>query len=97
MVDALDECSDVEGLLPFITKISKYMRVLVTSRDEKSIRLALEDFPTVRMDVETVETDIRTFVEAKVQKNIANKRLLVGDVSLVDHIITTLSTRADGM
>ncbi len=70
ILDALDECDDVEILLRRIVPLLQccHAKIFVASRREENISLALEDFPRVFIGQEDIETDIRSYVTAEIKK-----------------------------
>ena len=70
ILDALDECDDVDLLLrrmkPFLKQCNA--RVLVVSRKEEIITLALEDYPRVNIEPGDVDADIRHYVRTEIDK-----------------------------
>ena len=70
VVDALDECKDV-GLL--LRRMKSFLeqcnaRILVVSRKEGIITLALEDYPRVNIEPGDVDADICHYVRTEIKK-----------------------------
>ena len=70
VLDALDECDDVDLLLqrmiPFLERCNA--RILVVSRREENITLALEGYPYVDIGHGDVDADIHSYVTAEIGK-----------------------------
>lgn len=70
IIDALDEFSEREGMLDLITEITTYgpteINILVTSRNERDIKTALEDILTEAICIQSakVDADIRLYVRS---------------------------------
>ena len=97
VLDALDECQDVEGLLHAIRELTNGgMRLFVTARPLQTIRDKFHDLPFISMDrmAKEVSADIRLHVTREVD---GNRRLRILEEKLKMEILTTLQTKADGM
>ena len=97
VLDALDECQDVESLLHAIRELTKGgMRLFVTSRPLQIIRDKFHSLPSISMERVTkeVSVDIRLHVTREVD---CDRRLRILEENLKTEILTTLQTKADGM
>ena len=97
VLDALDECQDVENFLHAIRELTNGgMRLFVTSRPLQIIRDKFHDLPSISMDRMTkeVSADIRLHVTREVD---CDRRLRILEENLKTEILTTLQTKADGM
>ena len=70
VLDALDECEDVKLLLRRMKSFSERCnaKVLVVSRREEIITLALEEYPCVEIEPGDIDADIHHYVTAEVKK-----------------------------
>lgn len=104
VLDALDECSSWDGLFEILLEMQGWstsnLRVLVTSRNDISIKEALEDIvsPDRRTCLESdlVDKDIRTYVQGRLAKEKAFKRWQSGS-EIREEIERTLGQRSHGM
>lgn len=80
--DALDECTDQELLMDALSAISSgtfgNIKVLVTSRSERSIEIAVSPFSTsnvcIQLQDAEIEADIRIFVSNSISKESRMKK-----------------------
>ena len=76
LIDALDECGDLENLLYILKALACWRQVqlsiLVTSRRERGIEFSLESTATRQVDLKTaaVDADIEKFVQARLNTDI---------------------------
>jgi hypothetical protein len=76
IIDALDECDDLEILLPQITKLARRVNVFVSSRDHPDIREEFREGEVISMGPEDIAGDVRDFVEAEMKRvSIQNPQL----------------------
>ena len=97
VLDALDECQDVESLLHAIRELTNGgMRLFVTGRPLQIIRDKFHDLPFISMDrmADEVSADIRLHVTREVD---GDRRLRILEEKLKMEILTTLQTKAEGM
>ena len=97
VLDALDECEDIESLLHAIRELTKGgMRLFVTSRPLQIIRDKFHSLPSISMERVTkeVSVDIRLHVTREVD---CDRRLRILEENLKTEILSTLQTKADGM
>ena len=97
VLDALDECQDVESLLHAIRELTNGgMRLFVTSCPLQTIRDRFNDLPSISMDrmEKNVSADIRLHVTTEID---GDRRLRILEENLKTEILTTLQTKADGM
>lgn len=68
VLDALDECGEVEVLLGRLIPLlqSSCNKVFVVSRREGKIILALEEYPSIIIGHEDIECDIHSYVTAEI-------------------------------
>ncbi len=71
VLDALDECSDAEQLLPTLLSLARRgtSRILVTSRREAGVGALLEGVPSLHFGVAEVKEDIRLYIEHRISKS----------------------------
>lgn len=98
VLDALDECNDVENLLRDLRKLTQTggIRLLVTSRPLLIIQDDFRDLPSISMGRMTAEVsaDIKLHVIREVE---GDRRLRVLEEELKREIYVTLQRGADGM
>jgi hypothetical protein len=95
-IDGLDECNDLNSLLPKLSVLRSHIRLLVMSRDRRDIRQAMVKCPSISLGSHTMEQDIRHFVNVEVRKRVASGSLKADDPLKAD-IANTLCTGANGM
>lgn len=97
VIDALDECKDVELLLGALVELQKGgIRIFVTSRPLQVIREIFSGLPSISMDVmqHAVSTDIRLHARRELD---SHRRLRILDSNLKNEIYFTLCNKAGGM
>ncbi|KAI2617477.1 hypothetical protein GGR54DRAFT_208663 [Hypoxylon sp. NC1633] len=99
LVDALDEIENREESLSFFKHASAKMAnvdLLVTSRDEQTIRQSLVGFHNIRIEdqVSKVDRDIAKYIDYKLQVD-SSLQWLHADVK--NHISRSMQTQAAGM
>lgn len=100
VLDALDECSDREPLLAFISSLitSSHpgLRILVTSRRERDIEESLKALTDYSINIQTsiVDQDIRTYVMDRVEKD---TKLRKWPDEVRKEIVSILMDKAGGM
>ena len=96
VVDALDECREVETLLDGLIMSSRDVRVFVTSRPLHNIIQMLSHLPCISMDgmVHELSADILLHVTRELDSRC---RLRTFDGRLKDEIRSKLCAKADGM
>lgn len=96
IIDALDECKDINALLPCLRKIhaQSKVRILATSRDELSIRKGL---PSTHLSISLatvaaneVAADIRKYIVSSLEGTIM-------DDGTRSRVIDVLTSKAQGM
>ena len=99
VIDALDECDERATLFPVLGQISQHASVLVTSRDERDIRMGLAQYmgDLIHMKSEDIADEITTFVVTAVTYRVRVGSLCVGNANLVRDIIRALISGWDGM
>ena len=100
ILDALDECSDLEDLLEFFELASQWdnprLHILVTSRRVRDIEESIESLITKRVSIEgaLVSADIHRLIQDRLQKD---PKLKKWPEKTRTEIEDALMTRADGM
>ena len=97
VVDALDECIDVEGILSALTELRKGgIRLFVTSRPLQIIKDSFSRLRSIDMDMMKYEvsTDVKLHVTRELD---SHRRLRIVDASLKAEIFSVLCDKADGM
>jgi hypothetical protein len=100
VLDALDECTDREGLLTFLRELigskPRDLRILVTSRREKDIedQLSLVVNHNINIQSAIVDSDIRIYVRDRMA---TDTKLKKWPDSVQKEIMTTLMEKAGGM
>jgi hypothetical protein len=107
VIDALDECYEKDRpiiirLLAEVIKCLPCAKVFVTSRKESDIERAFveSNTPTIRIQAENVEADIRSYVESEVRnlrQGYHGKKLFFSNDLLEARVISTLTGKAGGM
>ena len=80
--------------------ISEYVSVLVTSRDERDIRMGMEHhmrYCKTSLPPNDISSEIRDFVPKEVKDCIVKNSLIVRDQGLVQEITRQLALRSAGM
>lgn len=104
VLDALDECSNWDGLFDILYEMQSWgrdtLRVLLTSRKEVDIEEALEDVVApddgICLESRLVDRDIRTYVQERLAKDKSFKRWQ-RDSEIKKEIEGTLGRKANGM
>lgn len=99
VIDALDECNERAKLYPVLEKICQHASVLVTSRDERDIRMGLEQYTRFHIHIQPddVSDEIREFVMTEVRNRLRGGSLCVRNRDLLREITRVLAARSDGM
>ena len=104
IVDALDECIEVEAFMTGLNELrvstasESTARVLFTSRQEVQIERQMAECVTHSLCLtNNVEGDIRRFITDQVQARVSSGKLKFRDPKLQDQIVAALCTGADGM
>lgn len=110
VLDALDECTldQRKDLCEFLLSIADNsststnqgtLKLLVTSRKEPDIEQAFhkKSIPTVEIDAEKVDKDIKIYVKAEIELRLQNRSLRLKNMALKDKILSVLTTKAGGM
>jgi hypothetical protein len=104
VLDALDECSNWDGLFDILHEMQSWgrdtLRILLTSRKEVDIEEALEDVVGpdgwTCLESRLVDKDIRTYVQERLAKDKSFKRWQ-RDSEIKKEIEGTLGRKANGM
>ena len=98
IIDALDECSDIEDLLPHLIGLAAGgdVKLFMTSRKERIIYEALEHIPCISLKDESksLRSDMEKHVSAELK---ARSKLARLPAKLKVKISETLMQKADGM
>ncbi|CZR67760.1 uncharacterized protein PAC_17659 [Phialocephala subalpina] len=105
VIDALDECNAkrrhelLQALDNIIQRSASLVKIFVSSRDDNDIVCHLERSQNIFIKAIHNRADIERYVNVEVEKAIAERRLLCGDVSqsLQEKIRQTLISGAQGM
>lgn len=97
IIDALDECKDVEELLDALVELTKGgLRLLATSRPLQVIRDSLSVLPSISMD--TMKCEVSADINLHVMRVLdSHRRLRLLGTNLKKEIHSVLSQKADGM
>lgn len=99
IVDGLDEITnhraDVTRLLRSVNTEGGHIKTLFASRPEIDISYELEDF--VQISIAAMSSDLKLYVASEIERRTRERKLRIRDLSLKDHIMTTLVNEADGM
>ena len=96
IVDALDECQDIEEALgPFVDAIqhSRACRALFLSRDIPPVREAISGCQSMRMAPESTKPDVDMYLASALQ----HLTVPITDTALRQEVFSRLSRGADGM
>lgn len=100
VIDALDECSDQDLILPLLTALqdASKVKICVTSRREKNIRKSFAKLacPTLEIEAKKVDQDIAVFVDAEIDRRSEEYEGTI-DLALKAKIRTALVTKSNGM
>ena len=97
VIDALDECKDINELLDALIELNKgVVRLFVTSRPLQVIKDSFSGLPSISMDAMkfAVSTDIKLHVTRELD---SHRRLRIVDATLKEEINSVLCKKADGM
>ena len=102
VIDALDECTELEEFVSTLTSVMSgkdaTVRILITSRPDYAVQKSLGDIVAYRISLEhKIQRDIQVFVTGEVNARIAARKIRIRSADLRDHIIHTLSCGAAGM
>jgi hypothetical protein len=99
VVDALDECSEVDGtrarLLALFRTLSNTVNLLVTSRDLTSI--ATDFCETNRLDIYASDGDVRRYIEGRIPREPRLAKHVGGHPTLQDEIAEKIIENVQGM
>jgi hypothetical protein len=102
VIDALDECVDIETREALLTEIAKVqtnvqsnLHLLVTSRPHISIREIFKE--ASRLEIHASNDDIKAYLQGRIETMSRLKRQIVKDPDLGNKIITTILGNAQGM
>ncbi|KAL8884110.1 MAG: hypothetical protein Q9215_007769, partial [Flavoplaca cf. flavocitrina] len=94
IIDAADECSDVDHLLPGLIRLAEKgtVKVVITSRREPNLVNIFKNKPGLGMGPEDVDEDIKSFLEYQVSQS-----EILSDPRVRHRIIRILNIRSKGM
>jgi len=99
VIDALDECEERDSILDSLRKLSvqgRYLKILLSSRDEADIRENLSEFPRMRLETASASLagDIDHYINHRLDHDLGFRWL---KPSFKQVIRERLSTEAQGM
>lgn len=103
VIDALDECSDQDMVLPLIAALvqscSTKIKICITSRREQYIlhSFAKLKCPTLEIEAKKVDLDIAIFVDSEIDRRSVDYEYGVIDLALKAKIKMALVTQSNGM
>ncbi|KAF8556663.1 ankyrin [Imleria badia] len=97
VIDALDECKDIEGLLDAILMLNQgEMRLFVISRPLQVIKDSFSGLTW--LSLENVSREVSADIHLHVMREVdSHRRLRIADAALKEEIIRTLCNKARGM
>ena len=97
VIDALDECTDVEGLLEALKELQKdSVRAFVTSRPLQVIKDSFSGLLSIDMDM--MKYEISADIELHIKRELdSHRRLRIVGASLKNEMCFILREKADGM
>jgi len=99
VVDALDECLDVDGtrgkLLTALRSLGRSVSLLVTSRDIASIAQEFEGSKC--LEIRASEQDVRRYIEGRIPHESRLVKHVNGDQALQEEIVKKITENVKGM
>jgi hypothetical protein len=102
IIDALDECIDIETRETLLTEIAKVetnvqsnLHLLVTARPHISINQIFKEASS--LEIYASNDDIKAYLQGRIETTSRLKRQIVNDPDLGNKIITTILGNAQGM
>lgn len=99
VIDALDECNEVDGtrkaLISELQNLRPQLNLLVTSRDIPNLQRQLQD--ATRLEIQASDDDIRNYVEERISTSDRLSLYVKKDSSLRKFMIDTVTKNAKGM
>lgn len=99
IVNAVDECSDINGtgseLLKELRQLLHHIRFLCTSRYITDNQLQFEDYP--HLEIRATEGDINAYLEDHIENESRLKRHIHGDSSLLRMILNVIMQNFNGL
>ena len=94
ILDAIDECSDINFLIPGLLKLAHQgsARVVITSRREPDIVNAIGDVSSLAIEPDDLRDDIKAYLEYQVSQS-----SMLSDPRVRSRIIRILNIRSKGM
>ena len=92
-----DECPEINraNFLYFIGQLEPLVRVFLTSRP--NVDLQAQFASAIRIDISASDSDIKAYLEHKINRNNRISVFTGKDTKLKEDIIQNLSQKADGM
>lgn len=99
VIDALDECNEIDGtrraLISELHKLRPQLSLLVTSRDIPNIQRQLQD--AARLEIQANDEDIRNYIKERISSSDRLSMYVKKDSRLHEFIIDTVTKNAKGM
>lgn len=99
VIDALDECNEVDGtrkaLISELQKLQPQLNLLVTSRDMPNVQRQLQD--AARLEIQASDEDIRNYIDERIYSSDRLSLYVQKDSTLHDFMIDTVTKNAKGM
>jgi ankyrin repeat domain-containing protein 50 len=98
LVDALDECSEsdgIRGILPEVRKLLPDIHLLVTSRHIANIEPEFEKEP--RLEIRAIDEDVRSYLIARIEEEPRLSQYTKVDPALRNDILDNIVQKAGGM
>jgi hypothetical protein len=98
VIDALDECSEKEGIkgfLPEVRKLPPNVHILVTSRRVTPIEHEFQN--AACLEISASDEDIRSYAEARIEEHSQLLRHIKADLTLQRTILDSIIQKAKGM
>ena len=103
ILDGLDECerSDQQAVTSTLHQLMtirhRYVKVLVTCRDEGHLLTELSDFGRLRVSSHASAADIQSYVSHSIASRLSSGELKFRNPTLREEIVAKLSDKAQGM
>jgi len=99
VVDALDECSEEDGVRETFSKLlnesTPDLNLLITSRHVAVIERTFEG--ATRIEICASDKDVRSYLSARITENSQLVRYIKIDPTLLSKILDTITSKANGM
>ncbi|MCJ1475157.1 hypothetical protein MMC13_003817 [Lambiella insularis] len=104
VIDALDECSEIENFALVLEELvsrspsATTLRLIASSRNDLNVERLLDPVISTNFSLHgALGGDIRTYLEAEVQTRSCFQKLTLKDSALTSHIVRTVTKRAGGL